>query len=374
MLVEMGQQASQPQWLRTMLRRLAAREARFHRRDADRFPTAAVRARVRSVLAARLGSFCESGDGCDVVVTAELVRALDLVDAWIESIGAEQAHDALLRIESIDPVKAAGGMAELIAGVREQALPEHARLAGESIRRLQSAGVPRRAWEGASAAMELLNQSESEDVRREVRRSLNGMAESLSVPSWKGSGHFRSAIAVMDQRIYEDLERLSDHASWLAACDDTWSDPGAAVLMASLRHRAMRRRNLAMAAQQAIWSEAEHEVRDAMLRAAQDILAGRDDSRTHEQFASITEDQPRPQGVSDALLAIGWPSDPLDRLRWPGPARCRGAAGGLLMALVSRQWVARMRWTRRWQDACDQADAAAQALLACLDAPAAYHA
>ncbi len=369
MPVEMAQQAEQPRWLLAMLRRLATDSSRLARRDPARYPTAALKAKVRLLLADRLGSAFDAGDGCAVVVVAELVRSLDSIDAWMDAVSASESSDVVAHLEGTR-----GGPRALAESLRAHGPAERERLAKEAIHNLQAVGVPRQFCEHAGRAMNQLIQSESQDIRHEALRTLSHMAESLSVPAWRASGHFRSAIAVMDRRMHQDLERLDDHADWLAACADIWCDPGAAVLMASLRQRARRRSTLAMCAQKAHWAKVSDADRDIILRVSRDIVAGVDDPATHERLASIAASLPRDQVVKEALQAIEWPTDPLERLTWTGPDRCDEQAGTLLMALEARHWFAQMRWTRLWRKACDQAEEAAAAVLACLDSAPTYHA
>ncbi|MDP7070805.1 MAG: hypothetical protein QF561_05595 [Phycisphaerales bacterium] len=365
----MRSRTAHPAWLRAPLRALSADAARFRRRDPDRDPTAAAKARVRSALAERLAAAYEAGEGCVVAVRLELARQVEGVDVWIDSATAGEVDGLVQQFES-----GADDLAAIAQGLAVYGPPEHERLASEAIQRLMEAGTPRRAREYARRAMDSICQSESARIRHEAFETVGQMARSLSVPAWTASNHFRSAIAVLDRQMHQDMERLDTHAGWLAVCPDPWSDPGAAMLMASIRQGARRRRTLAVAAQRRNWAGLGSDDREAMLRAARRIVAGEDGPETYEQLEVIASKCAMDLAIQAALAAVDWPEDPLERISWLPPDECLREAGELLMSLEASRWFAQMRSSRRWRAACDQSEERAAALLACLNAASAYHA
>jgi hypothetical protein len=323
---------------------------------------------IRRQLNSMLSEAANRSDWLEVAMVASWVDVLEVIDRWIEEAAPLDLDTQLTQVEQLPSPERFDGLRAIVPDLSAWASSPRRRATVGACVAVRQSGVPREICRAAEETFETLNVDDPDcaAVVDQLAGSVRFAGESMAVPVHEGAWPLRRAVRLLDHRLHMRLTQLPAQASWLAQCNDIWTNPGAMVVVSGIIEDSRRRRGLANLATASFWSEADTDLKRNVLECVQAVQDGTDDAGIHARVRSIGQqwgDVPR---LALALEAIAWPTDPLDRMHWSPPPEVEIETGRLLERLRARAESAERRDMWAWRRTSMEVEAAARAVLASL--------
>lgn len=323
---------------------------------------------IRRQLNSMLSEAAARSDWLEVAMVASWTDALEVIDRWIEEAAPPDLDTQLAQVEQLSVSDRFDGLRAIVPNLSAWASSPRRRAAVGACVAVRQSGGPREICHAAEETFEVLNVDDPgcAAVVDQLAESVRFAGESMAVPVHEGAWPIQRAVRLLDHRLHMRLAQLPAQASWLAQCNDIWTNPGAMVVVSGIIEDSRRRRRLATLATASFWPEADTDLKQNVLECVRAVQDGTDDAGTHAQVRSICQKWGEVPRLPLALKAIAWPADSLDRMHWSPPPEVEIEAGRLLERLQARAESAERQDMWAWRRTSMEVEVAARAVLASL--------